>query len=150
MTTELLQQAAANNQWTAIFPELMVGCLALLLLIFEIVLPKKNHDMIPNIAIAGLLAITAAHIFHYQTAFLDQTTFNGLLKHTGTYTFDYAAQDPLYRALHEQAQKNQAPADPAPAAPAPVAEPTVLATNQDLGTTNKSKTVKKTPVKKKS
>ncbi len=87
MTTELLQQAAAANQWTAIFPELMVGCLALLLLILEIGLPKKSHDIIPNIAIVGLLGIIGAHVFHYQSAFLGQETFNGLLKHTGTGQF---------------------------------------------------------------
>jgi NADH-quinone oxidoreductase subunit N len=87
MTTELLQQAAAANQWTAIFPELMVGCLALLLLILEIALPKKSHDIIPTIAIVGLLGIIGAHVIHYQTAFLGQETFNGLLKHTGTGQF---------------------------------------------------------------
>ena len=72
-----------------------------------------------------------------------------LLKHTGTYTFDFAAQEPLYKQLHEMAQKNQPPADPPPAQPAPVAEPTVLATNQDLATTGKPKTAKKAPAKKK-
>jgi hypothetical protein len=36
-----------------------------------------------------------------------------LLKHTGTYTYDHAQQDPLYRSLHELAQKNAAPVAPA-------------------------------------
>jgi hypothetical protein len=49
-----------------------------------------------------------------------------LLKHTGTYVFDFAAQEPLYKSLHELAQQNQAAA----AAPAPVPEPQVLATNK--------------------
>lgn len=70
-----------------------------------------------------------------------------LLKHTGTYTFDYAAQDPLYKQLHDMALKNQRPVDPPPAGP--VAEPRVLATNQDPGTTGKPKTAKKAPAKKK-
>jgi len=34
-----------------------------------------------------------------------------LLKHTGTYVFDYAAQDKLYQDLHAMAQANQAPVD---------------------------------------
>jgi hypothetical protein len=53
-----------------------------------------------------------------------------LLKHTGTYVFDYATQEPLYRALHEQ-YKNVVvqPQTAAPAAPAPAAEPKVLSTN---------------------
>jgi hypothetical protein len=48
------------------------------------------------------------------------------LKHTGTYVFDQATQEPLYRALQEMIQ-------PAPAAPAPAAkpaEPQVLASNK--------------------
>ncbi|MCC5024035.1 MAG: NADH-quinone oxidoreductase subunit N [Candidatus Synoicihabitans palmerolidicus] len=87
MTTELLQQAAASNQWIAIAPELLVGCLALLLLIFEIVLPKARHDVIPTLAILGLLGIIGGFIVNYDTPFLDQETFNGLLKHTGTGQF---------------------------------------------------------------
>jgi hypothetical protein len=53
-----------------------------------------------------------------------------LLRHTGTYVFDYAAQEPLYRALHEQ-YKNVAVQTPVAAAPTePAAEPRVLATNR--------------------
>jgi hypothetical protein len=48
-----------------------------------------------------------------------------LLKHTGTYVFDYAAQDQLYKDLHSLAVANgvAAPVDstPPPAAPAPAA-----------------------------
>ena len=43
-----------------------------------------------------------------------------LLKHTGTYVFDFAAQEPLYKALHEAAQAQQAQT----AAAVPAAEPT--------------------------
>jgi hypothetical protein len=57
-----------------------------------------------------------------------------LLKHTGTYVFDYQTQDKLYADLHEIAMANQA-AQPnivlqqaAPAAP-PV-EATLIATNK--------------------
>jgi hypothetical protein len=39
------------------------------------------------------------------------------LRHTGTYTFDFAAQDALYQALHAQAQEQAAPP---PAEPEPV------------------------------
>ncbi len=87
MSTELLQQAAASNQWVAIGPELMVGCLALFLLLLEIVLPKSRYEMIPSIAIAGLLGIIAGFIMNYHTSFIGETTFNGLLKHTGTGQF---------------------------------------------------------------
>ena len=47
-----------------------------------------------------------------------------LLKHTGTYVFDYAAQDQLYKDLHALAMSNQQPAQAiAQAATGPVAEP---------------------------
>ncbi len=82
-----LQQAAASNQWLAIAPELMVGCLALLLLIFEILFPKKYYDLIPALSIVGLLAIIGGLIFNYHTVFLGRETFNGLLLHTGTGQF---------------------------------------------------------------
>lgn len=87
MTTTQLQQAALDNQWLAIAPELMVGCLALLLLIFEIFLPKKHHGIIPSLSIVGLLAIIGGLIVNYNSEFLGQETFNGLLKHTGTGQF---------------------------------------------------------------
>ena len=55
-----------------------------------------------------------------------------LLRHTGTYVFDYATQEPLYRALHEQYKNVVVQPEPAPAAVAPPpVEPKILATNQD-------------------
>jgi len=47
------------------------------------------------------------------------------LKHTGTYVFDQATQEPLYRALQEMVQ-------PAPAPVAKPAEPQVLASNKPV------------------
>jgi hypothetical protein len=54
-----------------------------------------------------------------------------LLKHSGSYVFDFAAQEPLYKALHESAQQNQAnqAAAAAKQAAEPVAEPVLLASN---------------------
>jgi hypothetical protein len=53
------------------------------------------------------------------------------LKHTGTYTFDQASQEPLYNALHETMQAKLAMQTTAPVAePTVPVEPTVLATNQ--------------------
>jgi len=54
-----------------------------------------------------------------------------LLKHTGSYVFDYAAQDTLYNSLKDMYQAKDAEVPAGPAVPAvPVAEPRVLATNQ--------------------
>lgn len=71
-----------------------------------------------------------------------------LLRHTGTYTFDFQAQEPLYRALQEMDKSGQMPQAqppaPPPAAepPAPV-EPTVLATNVSKKPPAKAKAAKR-------
>lgn len=65
----------------------MVGCLALLLLVLEIVLPKARHEIIPSVAVVGLLGIITGFVINYHTAFVGQTTFNGLLRHSGTGQF---------------------------------------------------------------
>jgi hypothetical protein len=57
-----------------------------------------------------------------------------LLKHTGTYTFDYAAQEPLYRALHEQYKNVEIQQHTESTKTETMAEPTVLATNQKTTT----------------
>ncbi len=82
MNTEMLQAAAASNQWLAIFPELMLGCLALFLLVLEMVLPKKQHELIPTIAIIGQGAVLVGLLINYRTAFIGEETFNGMLLHT--------------------------------------------------------------------
>lgn len=51
-----------------------------------------------------------------------------LLKHTGTYTFDFQTQEPLYRALQALDQTRQAPVDPVPE---PDATPKLVATNEE-------------------
>ena len=79
-----------------------------------------------------------------------------LLRHTGTYVFDFAAQEPLYQALHEIAVQNGTvpasvvaaqPAQPTtPVTETPVTEtpvPTVLATNEKIKTTVDKKPVAK-------
>ncbi len=82
MTTDLLQQAAASNQWAAIFPELSLGCLALLLLGLEMVLPKDNQRQIPLVALVGQAGILVGLLINFYTATLDTETFNSLLRHT--------------------------------------------------------------------
>jgi NADH-quinone oxidoreductase subunit N len=82
MSPEFLQAAAADNQWAAIFPELMLGCLALLLLVLEIVLPKRQHGLIPTVAILGQAAVLLAVLSRFGSLPVDVTTFNGLLRHT--------------------------------------------------------------------
>jgi len=86
MSLSLLQNAAADNQWLAILPELMLGLTALVLLLLELVLDKKNHSIIPSLSIAAQLGIFAALIAAWRPG-LSWETFNGMLQHTPTGQF---------------------------------------------------------------
>jgi hypothetical protein len=56
-----------------------------------------------------------------------------LLKHTGTYVFDYAAQEQLYKDLHAMAQSTgqAAPVNAPPPADAPVVAKTIASSKKD-------------------
>lgn len=82
MNLEAVKLAAADNLWSAIFPELMLGCLALLLLVLEMVLPKKHHVVIPDVAAAGLLGTLIGLFLNWNSAILGAETFSGLIHHT--------------------------------------------------------------------
>jgi len=77
-----LQATAANNDWMAIFPELLLGCVALALLVLEIVLPKPLHAYIPGVALFGVLAILPSQLLSFRLGFIDGDSFNGLLHHS--------------------------------------------------------------------
>jgi NADH-quinone oxidoreductase subunit N len=83
MTLDAVKLAAADNLWLAIWPELALGCIALLLLVLEIVLPKRHHGVIGDVASAGILGTIVALIINRNSAALDLTTFSGLLHHSG-------------------------------------------------------------------
>ena len=53
MTVETLQRIAASNEWLALFPELFLAGTALVLLVMEIVLPRREHRQIP---VAAMMA----------------------------------------------------------------------------------------------
>ncbi|MCU0791766.1 MAG: NADH-quinone oxidoreductase subunit N [Opitutaceae bacterium] len=84
MTIEQLQAAAASNTWSTIAPEIGLGVLALLLLVLEIVFPKKKHALIPTIAIIGQLGILLGLLINFSPAYLGSTSFNSLLQHSET------------------------------------------------------------------
>ncbi|HEY0944848.1 MAG TPA: NADH-quinone oxidoreductase subunit N [Opitutaceae bacterium] len=87
MDATTLQGLAANNAWAAIAPELMLGCIALFLLVLEIMLPRAQHKVIPSFALVGQLAVLIWVAYDYRNVFLGQETFNGLLLHTGAGQF---------------------------------------------------------------
>ena len=82
MTFEALRLAAADNQWFAIFPELLLACLALSLLVLELALPKPQHHLIPAFSLFGQLCALVAIALNFHSFFLDRDTFNGLLHHS--------------------------------------------------------------------
>jgi NADH-quinone oxidoreductase subunit N len=77
-----LQTIAARNDWMAIFPELLLGCLALLLLVLEIAFPAKHHRYLAGVALFGVLAILPSQILSFRMGFLEGDSFNGLLRHS--------------------------------------------------------------------
>jgi NADH-quinone oxidoreductase subunit N len=82
MNLEVVKLAAENNLWSAILPELMLGCIALLLLVLELVLPKKYHVVIADVATAGLFGTLVGLILNWNSNTLGVETFNGLLLHS--------------------------------------------------------------------
>jgi NADH-quinone oxidoreductase subunit N len=77
-----LVNIAQSNQWLALTPELLLGVLALMLLMLEMVLPKKEHGAIPLVAIAGQLGVLVGLCINYRTGYLGMETFGGLLRHS--------------------------------------------------------------------
>jgi NADH-quinone oxidoreductase subunit N len=82
-----LIRIAESNQWFAIFPEIQLGCLALALLVVEMILPKKEHESIPYLSVAGQLGILVGVFLNYRTVFLGETTFGGMLQHSAAGQF---------------------------------------------------------------
>jgi NADH-quinone oxidoreductase subunit N len=74
-----LQAFADSNHWGAIWPELLIGCLALALLLLEILLPKRSHGCIPAVAILGQIAVLAGVLIYFHCGAIGRPIFNGLL-----------------------------------------------------------------------
>lgn len=83
MDIPTLQNLAAGNTWSSILPELLLGCLALLLLVLEIVLPKRLHANLPAVALLGVLAILPGQVRNLFMVVPEGPSFNGLLYHSG-------------------------------------------------------------------
>jgi NADH-quinone oxidoreductase subunit N len=72
-----LRVLGAGNDWGAIWPELSLGCVALLLLILETLLPKAARGRITMVSVALQLGILAVLLTHLDMP--ERATFNGLL-----------------------------------------------------------------------
>ncbi len=87
MNPAVYHTLTATNQWLMLWPEVMLGAIALLLLVLELVLDRKQHDCIPRIAIFGQMVILIALLgsIAYESAdpyidkIADWTYFDGLI-----------------------------------------------------------------------
>ena len=71
MPIDAVKLAAEANEWAAIFPELILACVALGLLVLEIVLPRSQHKLIPTAAVLGLVAVLIGLVVNFHTAWCD-------------------------------------------------------------------------------
>lgn len=71
---------AAHNPWVAIWPELTLACLALALLVLEIVLPAPAHRHIPTVGVLVQLGVLVGLLLNLHAPYLGQEVFNGLLR----------------------------------------------------------------------
>ncbi len=77
-----LQAIAGTNQWSAIYPELLLGLSALLLLVLELVLPQPRRRLIPLVAIGCILGILLGLAANFHGPYVGRDTFDGLLHHS--------------------------------------------------------------------
>ena len=79
MPTDLLPllEQAGRNQWLAIAPELMLGLIALLLLVLELLLPKAQRGLIPGIAIISQVAVLVALVWVMRRVWLEASAVGG-------------------------------------------------------------------------
>lgn len=80
MSPESLQSIAATNQWSVLMPEILIGLLAVLLLVLEMVLPKRLHgSAIPWIAIWGQIAVFIMVALNYACPDVGHEFFGGMI-----------------------------------------------------------------------
>lgn len=79
-----LNNLRVAHDWLAIYPELVLGLLALGLLALEVALPRRLHGIIPRVALLGQVALLGYILaFDRVGAFDGRTSFDGLLAHDG-------------------------------------------------------------------
>lgn len=83
MHLEIFKNFATTNNWYAIWPEISMACLGLLILTGSFILGEKHQKALPIIAILGQIAIFSAIVCIHSGLFSWESTytFSGLLKH---------------------------------------------------------------------
>ncbi len=83
-TLNSLGEIAATNTWGAIYPEMILGCMALLLLALEVLLPKFAHGAIPRISILGQILLLGYIVIFDPTGCCNGVAFGGMIELSGT------------------------------------------------------------------
>lgn len=77
------QELAASNNWAAIWPELVMAGIAILVLCLDLFLPSTRKRIIPLVAILGQLALLAL-ILYFRNSFLHEgMLFGGMIEASG-------------------------------------------------------------------
>ena len=79
MTISYLQHLASGNAWGAICPEIALGCLALALLVLDLVLPQRAGRIVACVSLVGQAVVLAEVLWHFHSGWVGQDIFNGLL-----------------------------------------------------------------------
>ncbi|HLP01894.1 MAG TPA: NADH-quinone oxidoreductase subunit N [Opitutaceae bacterium] len=80
---QTLHALASTNHWSALAPEIGLGVVALVLLLLELVLPKRAVAVaVPRVAILGLVAMLGWVARDWQSAWLGQEIFGGMIRQT--------------------------------------------------------------------
>lgn len=84
MPTDILdlRQITDTNSWSAIYPELSLGLLALALLMLDVVLPKSARAFIPRIAVLGQLILLAYIVIFDRSGSASGSYFGGMIEIT--------------------------------------------------------------------
>lgn len=83
-TYSRLGEIAATNTWGTIYPELILGCLALTLLVLEVLLPKFAHGAIPRIAVLGQILLLGYIVIFDPAGGATGVAFGGMVELSGT------------------------------------------------------------------
>ncbi|MBN1536564.1 MAG: NADH-quinone oxidoreductase subunit N [Anaerolineales bacterium] len=71
------------SMFLAIFPEIMILVLGLLILLFDLFLPKEQHDKLGWVTAGGLTLIIIGSLFVAQPSGIGEQIFGGMLRHDG-------------------------------------------------------------------
>ena len=84
MNWESYQRVADTNQWSAIFPEIILVVLALSLLLLDMFGGGKGRELIGRVTMVGqaLLLVLGFTVLKDNFGILNETTFGGLLYHS--------------------------------------------------------------------